>query len=99
MLSPSDFGFNGGRPSHPELLDWLATEFMAGGWRLKRIQRLMMLSSVYRQSDKVDCAPRRPMAPTGCSGIFVRGAWKLNRFAMECWPLAGAQSCARRPWL
>jgi hypothetical protein len=50
MHNPSDFGFNGGKPSHPELLDWLATEFMAGGWQLKHIHRLVMLSNAYRQS-------------------------------------------------
>jgi hypothetical protein len=51
MHNPSDFGFNGGRPSHPELLDWLATELMAGGWRMKHVHRLILLSSTYRQSD------------------------------------------------
>ncbi|HKD35278.1 MAG TPA: DUF1553 domain-containing protein, partial [Pirellulales bacterium] len=54
MRNPSDFGFNGGRPSHLELLDWLATEFMAGGWRMKPIHRLIMLSSAYRQSNRID---------------------------------------------
>ena len=54
MRNPSDFGFNGGRPSHPELLDWLATEFMAGGWRMKPIQRLIVLSSAYRQSNQIN---------------------------------------------
>ena len=47
--SPNDFGFQGGKPSHPELLDWLATEFVAGGWRGKRLHRILMLSSAYRQ--------------------------------------------------
>jgi hypothetical protein len=54
MRNPSDFGFNGGWPSHPELLDWLATEFMAGGWRMKQIHRLIMLSSTYRQSNRTE---------------------------------------------
>jgi hypothetical protein len=52
VRTPSDFGFNGGRPSHPELLDWLATEFMVGGWRPKYIHRMILLSSTYRQSDQ-----------------------------------------------
>ncbi|HEX3999052.1 MAG TPA: DUF1553 domain-containing protein [Pirellulales bacterium] len=52
--SPSDFGFNGGKPSHPKLLDWLATEFMANGWRPKYIHRLILLSSTYRQSSRFD---------------------------------------------
>jgi mono/diheme cytochrome c family protein len=48
--TPGDFGFLGDRPSHPELLDWLADEFMAGGWKLKRLHKLIMTSTVYRQS-------------------------------------------------
>ena len=54
--TPSDFGLNGARPSHPELLDWLAGELVAprtGGtaaWSLKHIHRLILLSSTYRQS-------------------------------------------------
>ena len=54
MRNPSDFGFNGGYPSHPKLLDWLATEFMAEGWHPKQIHRLIMLSSTYRQSHRPD---------------------------------------------
>ncbi|MFI5184315.1 MAG: DUF1549 and DUF1553 domain-containing protein, partial [Vicinamibacteria bacterium] len=48
-----DFGAQGERPVHPELLDWLATEFMARGWSPKAIQRLMVMSSTYRQSSRV----------------------------------------------
>jgi hypothetical protein len=50
VSTPSDFGLNGARPSHPELLDWLASEFVAGGWRIKPLQRLIVLSSTYRQA-------------------------------------------------
>ena len=45
-----DFGIMGARPSHPELLDWLATEFVASGWDLQHMLRLIMTSSTYRQS-------------------------------------------------
>ncbi|MBN9522527.1 DUF1553 domain-containing protein, partial [bacterium] len=48
--TPSDFGKNGGRPSHPELLDWLATELVEKGWSLKHIHRLIVTSATYRQS-------------------------------------------------
>jgi hypothetical protein len=48
--TPSDFGINGARPTHPELLDWLATEFMARGWKPKAIHRLILLSATYRQA-------------------------------------------------
>ena len=47
--TPSDFGFNGGTPSHPELLDWLAGELVRGGWTLKRMQRRIVASAAYRQ--------------------------------------------------
>lgn len=49
--TPSDFGANGVRPTHPELLDWLACELIDSGWSLKHIHRLILLSSTYRQSD------------------------------------------------
>lgn len=48
--TPSDFGHMGGVPTHPELLDWLATEFMDHGWSVKHIQRLILNSRTYRQS-------------------------------------------------
>ena len=54
VATPSDFGFNGAAPSHPELLDWLASTYIAGGWRLKPIHRLIVTSSVYRQSSRLD---------------------------------------------
>jgi len=47
-----DFGVVGARPTHPELLDWLATEFMARGWSQKAIHRLIVTSATYRQSAK-----------------------------------------------
>jgi hypothetical protein len=53
VATPSDFGKTGMAPTHPELLDWLAAELIDGGWRLKRIHRLMVLSSAYRQSSRV----------------------------------------------
>ena len=54
--TPDDLGQRGERPSHPELLDWLATELVRQGWSIKSTHRLMMLSSVYRQSSRVDPA-------------------------------------------
>lgn len=50
--TPNDFGLNGGRPSHPELLDWLASEFASGGFRLKGLHRLLVTSAAYRQSSR-----------------------------------------------
>ena len=47
-----DLGQLGARPSHPQLLDWLADEFMRGGWSLKRLHRLIVTSTAYRQSSR-----------------------------------------------
>jgi hypothetical protein len=46
----NDFGLMGDRPTHPELLDWLASEFMDGGWKMKSVHRTIVLSAAYRQS-------------------------------------------------
>ncbi len=50
VKTPNDLGFNGGIPSHPELLDWLATELKTNGYSLKHLHRLMVNSRAYRQS-------------------------------------------------
>jgi hypothetical protein len=47
-----DFGIMGQRPTHPELLDWLAVEFRESGWNIKRLYKLMVMSATYRQSSK-----------------------------------------------
>ncbi len=53
VSTPEDFGKQGDRPSHPELLDWLAVELMENGWHLKHIHRLIATSATYRQSSVV----------------------------------------------
>lgn len=53
VATPEDFGKQGDAPSHPELLDWLAVEFMERGWSLKNIHRLIVNSATYRQASKV----------------------------------------------
>lgn len=52
----NDFGSRGELPSHPELLEWLAHELVAGGWKLKQLHRLILTSEVYRQSAAHDAA-------------------------------------------
>nr|MCU0731662.1 PSD1 and planctomycete cytochrome C domain-containing protein [Hyphomonas sp.] len=54
VATPSDFGRNGMKPSHPELLDWLAAEFIRSGWSVKHMHRLIVLSQTYRQSSAVN---------------------------------------------
>ncbi len=50
VRTPSDFGMNGERPTHPELLDWLATQFVEKKWSVKAMHKLMLTSNTYRQS-------------------------------------------------
>ena len=56
VSTPDNFGVQGQRPTHPELLDWLAAEFMAGGWRVKPLMKSMLLSSAYRQASRRESA-------------------------------------------
>ncbi len=54
VATPNDFGAAGEKPTHPELLDWLAVEFVESGWSMKAMHRLMVTSAAYRQSAFVD---------------------------------------------
>src|SRR6185436_11319708 len=53
VKTAEDFGSQGEPPSHPELLDWLATEFTRTGWDVKAMERLLVTSATYRQSSKL----------------------------------------------
>jgi hypothetical protein len=57
--TPNDLGFNGGRPSHPELLDYLALQLIARGYSLKALHRLIVTSAAYRQGSRFDPAAAR----------------------------------------
>ncbi len=54
VATPNDFGAMGEKPTHPELLDWLAVEFIERGWSIKAMHRLILASAAYRQSASVD---------------------------------------------
>jgi hypothetical protein len=69
--TPNDFGKFGQPPTHPELLDWLADEFIRGGWRVKRIHKLLMLSSAYRMSARADA---RALQVDPANTLF----WRFN---------------------
>lgn len=60
VRTPSDFGKQGEKPTHPELLDWLAARFMADGWSMKKLHRTILLSNVYRQA--ADVTPKMLVA-------------------------------------
>jgi hypothetical protein len=74
--SPNDFGFNGGRPSHPHLIDWLASELIDSGWSLKHIHRLIVASATYQQSSR-----RRPKA--AALDADNRLLWRRNPGRLE----------------
>jgi hypothetical protein len=58
VKTSEDFGVQGEKPSHPELLDWLAIEFIESGWNTKHLHRLILTSRTYRRSSQVDAAQR-----------------------------------------
>ncbi len=62
VATANDFGYSGARPTHPELLDWLAVEFMRHDWSIKQLHRLIVSSATYRQSSR-EIADRRRLDP------------------------------------
>ncbi len=85
VRTPDNFGTMGEMPTHPELLDWLTLEFVDGGWKLKRLHKLIMLSAAY-QMDSVH--PRE----AECSQVDFANRlwWKRNRLRLEAEPLRDA---------
>jgi hypothetical protein len=74
--TPNDFGKMGGAPSHPELLDWLAADFHNGGGSLKKLHRLIVTSSAYRQAVVHDAAAAARDADN-------RLLWRMNRGRLD----------------
>jgi hypothetical protein len=74
--TPSDFGRNGSRPTHPELLDWLAVEFRDHGGSFKKLHRMILLSAAYRQA-----SAHRP----DCAAVDAdnRLLWRMNRQRLD----------------
>jgi hypothetical protein len=85
VKTPNDFGANGDRPSHPELLDYLAGEFVANGWRLKPLHRMILLSSVYQQSSH-SSQERRAMEKDPENRLL----WRFHRQRLEAEELRDA---------
>ena len=81
--TPNNFGRQGDPPSHPELLDWLASEFASSGWSIKAMHRLIMLSSAYRMSSafRAENAARDP---------DNRFLWRMNRRRLDAESLRDA---------
>ena len=78
VTTPNDFGKMGTRPANPELLDWLANEYVKGGWKMKPLHRLILLSSAYRQDSR--SANEKAYAATDPENKWL---WKANRRRLE----------------
>jgi hypothetical protein len=79
-LVPSvyDFGLNGKRPSHPELLDWLAVELVDRKWSMKAIHRLLVTSNTYRMASST--APKEPNLAVDADNVYL---WRMNSRRMS----------------
>jgi mono/diheme cytochrome c family protein len=75
VTTPNDFGHNGAKPSHPDLLDWLAAEFRDNGGALKKLHKLIVTSATYRQTSNPQSAIRNPQ-----SNELL---WRQNRRKLE----------------
>ncbi|HEX4951625.1 MAG TPA: PSD1 and planctomycete cytochrome C domain-containing protein [Blastocatellia bacterium] len=75
VTTPNDFGHNGAKPSHPELLDWLASEFRDTGGSLKKLHKLIVMSATYRQTSNPQSAIQTPQ-----SNELL---WRQNRRKLE----------------
>jgi hypothetical protein len=78
VATPADFGATGEQPSHPDLLDWLADDFMANGWSLKQLHRRILSSTAYRQSSK-----RRPESDALDPDNRLLGRMSVRRLEAE----------------
>ena len=91
VRTSEDFGAQGDAPSHPELLDYLARNFMTNGWNIKKIHRLIMLSSVYQESSAGN--PRYAQTDPG-----NRLLWRANIRRLEFEPLRDSLLAIERQW-
>ncbi len=82
--TPSDFGRRSSPPTHPELLDWLASDFIERGWSLKHLHRQIVLSAAYRQSSSLP-APRKPDGTFASKTLDVDNTlyWRMNRRRLD----------------
>ncbi|MGE5192620.1 MAG: DUF1553 domain-containing protein, partial [Deltaproteobacteria bacterium] len=81
--TPDNFGRSGAAPTHPELLDWLAIEFVRGGWKFKAFHRLILTSSAYRQSSRI--ADRRPASASSPENPAERDPTRIDPENLLLW--------------
>jgi cytochrome c553 len=82
VATPSDFGAQGEKPTHPELLDWLAGELIRGGWKLKPLHKLMMTSAAYMQGAEIG-AGRSEIAKARAADPDNTLVWRHPRKRLE----------------
>ncbi len=83
VRTPSDFGLRGERPTHPELLDHLASLFTVNGWSLKTLHRQIMLSSTYRQQSASQSANQHVLAAARAKDPENTLLWSMNRRRLD----------------
>ena len=94
--TPSDFGLRSGPPSHPALLDWLAADFIAGGWSIKSLHRRIMNSRVYRQSSRHPQTARAAQRDPGNRLLWRFPRQRLDFEAMRDTLLAASGALDRK---
>ncbi len=88
--TPSDFGVRTPPPSHPELLDWLAAEFMQQGWSIKHLHRLIVTSATYRQATGGDADAAAMNDARSKTDPENRLLWRQNRRRLDLEPMRDA---------
>ena len=81
VATPGNFGSTGSPPSHPELLDWLAVDFVKNGWKAKRLHKMIMLSGVYQQSSRRSSNPSSERA--AAEDPDNRLLWRMSTRRLE----------------
>ncbi len=90
VRSSDNFGRAGTPPTHPELLAWLARDFVDGGWQIKRMHKRILLSKAYRMSSVTTIREAAPSTQiTISSGGKTCGGWMRRHYETRCWPSAG----------
>jgi hypothetical protein len=80
VATPENFGLNGRQPTHPELLDWLASELIANGWKMKPVHRQLVLSATYRMASDLPATAASPAVAADADNQYL---WRMNSRRME----------------
>ncbi|TWU10294.1 Planctomycete cytochrome C [Novipirellula galeiformis] len=83
VATPENFGLNGRQPTHPELLDWLATELIASNWKMKPLHRQLVLSATYRMASESPTAASKAGNPSTAADPDNHFLWRMNSRRME----------------